>query len=295
MIPEGRKIKNMENDAVVITGGSSGLGRAYAEAWAKNGRYVYIIDIDKEGAQRTIELIGGEGKGKFIHCDISNVEEAESAASMIYKTTSKADILVNNAGVGGAGAVSEIPIRDWQFVLNVNLWGAINMCHAFIPYMKEQGRGHIVNISSLAGIISAPRFASYNVSKAGVMALSQTLKTELAPYRIGITVVCPPVFKTNIIKNSLDRVKNLDYDISGEIALLHSAMETSRIKPADIAEMTIRAVEKNRLYVIPGLPLKCSWLSARIAPSAFYGLSAIAARCGLHEKIYKLMAKRGLL
>ena len=279
---------------VVITGAASGLGRAFALAWAEKGFEVGILDIDVEGARETREMIEkAGGRGEVFRCDVSSLDEVEAAADHFFARWEAVGILVNNAGIGGGGAVGEIPIRDWEKVVGIDLWGVIYGCHAFIPRMKEQGGAHIVNVSSLAGLISAPRFASYNMSKAAVVALSQTLKTELASSGIGVTVVCPPVVKTDILENTLGMVDEVVYDIASELELLRTAMSASRITPGDIAAMTVRAVEKNRLYVIPGIPLRLSWLNARLAPSLFYGLSAVLASRGWHEPVYRFLARRG--
>ena len=279
---------------VVITGAASGLGRAFTLAWAAKGFEVGILDIDMAGARETLEMVEEMGgRGETFNCDVRNLAEVEAAADHFFDRWGAVGMLVNNAGIGGGGAVGEITIADWEMVVGIDLWGVVYGCHAFIPRMREQGGGHIVNVSSLAGLISAPRFASYNMSKAAVVALSQTLKTELASSDIGVTVVCPPVVKTNIVDNTLGMVDEVAYDIAGELELMRTAMSASRITPGDIAAMTVKAVERNRLYVIPGIPLRLSWLNARLAPSLFYGLSAVLARRGWHEPVYRFLARRG--
>jgi NAD(P)-dependent dehydrogenase (short-subunit alcohol dehydrogenase family) len=281
---------------VVITGAASGLGRAYAMAWAAKGFKIGILDIDMEGARETLRLVEEAGTtGEVRSCNVRDPAEVEASADHFFKLWGEVGVLVNNAGIGSGGAVGEVPIGDWEKVIETDLWGVVYGCHAFIPGMKRQGGGHIVNVSSLAGLISAPGFAPYNVSKAAVVALSQTLKTELASSDIGVTVVCPPVVKTGILDNSLRIAGEIDYDITGEIEVLRTAMEASRITPADIAARTVRAVERNRLYVIPALPLQMSWLNARLAPSLFYGLSAALERRGLLRPIYMYMARKGLI
>ena len=201
---------------VVITGAASGLGRAFALAWAGKGFEVGILDINMEGARETLKMIEKTGgHGEVLRCDVRNLDEVQAAADHFYYRWGAVGVLINNAGVGGGGAVGEVPIADWETVIGIDLWGVVYGCHVFIPHMKEQGGGHIVNVSSLAGLISAPRFASYNMSKAAVVALSQTLKTELASSGIGVTVVCPPVVKTDILENTLGMVDEVAYDIAG--------------------------------------------------------------------------------
>jgi NAD(P)-dependent dehydrogenase (short-subunit alcohol dehydrogenase family) len=281
-------------ETVVITGAASGLGRALALAWAEKGWKVGILDIDIEGAGKTLEVVGkAGGEGEVFRCDVRSLADVQAAADRFFGLWGEVGVLVNNAGVGGGGAVGDIPITDWEKVVDTDLWGVIYGCHSFIPRMKDKGGGHIVNVSSLAGLISAPGFAPYNVSKAAVVSLSQTLKTELAPSGIGVTVVCPPVIETAIIENTLEMAGEIEYDIASEIELLRTAMGASRITPQHVAALTLQAVERNRLYVTPGIPLHLSWLNARLAPGLFYAFSALLARRGLQYPVYRFLAKRG--
>jgi NAD(P)-dependent dehydrogenase (short-subunit alcohol dehydrogenase family) len=281
---------------VVITGAASGLGRAFALAWAAKGWKVGILDIDMEGAEETRSIVAkAGGSGEVFQCDVSSLQEVEAAAEHFYDLWGELGVLVNNAGVGGGGAVGEIPIEHWDKVIGIDLWGVVYGCHAFIPRMKAQGQGHIVNVASGAGLLSAPKFAPYNMSKAAVVALTQTLKSELAPSGIGVTVVCPPVVKTAIIDNTLEMAGEIDYDIEHEVKLLKTALDNSRITPEDIAERTLKAVERNRLYVVPGIPLRISWLNSRNVPSLFYGVMAFLTRRGLDKPVFMYAARKGYM
>lgn len=281
---------------VVITGAASGLGRAFALAWAAKGWKVGILDIDMEGAEETRKMVTeAGGTGEVFSCNVRSLEEVEAAADHFYNLWGEVGLLVNNAGVGGGGAVGEIPIEHWEIVIEINLWGVVYGCHAFIPRMKAQGGGHIVNVASAAGLFSAPRFAPYNMSKAAVVSLTQTLKSELAPFDIGVTVVCPPVVKTAIVDNTLEMAGEIDYDIEHEVKLLKTALDNSRITPEYMAEKTMKAVEKNRLYVVPGIPLHLSWLNSRHVPSLFYGVVAFLTKRGLDKPVFMYAARKGYM
>ncbi len=281
---------------VVITGAASGLGRAFALAWAARGFKTGILDIDMDGAEETLRLVEEAGaSGEVRSCNVRDLEEVGAAADHFFNLWGEVGVLVNNAGIGGGGAVGEVPIGDWEKVVETDLWGVVYGCHAFIPGMKRQGGGHIVNVSSLAGLISAPGFAPYNVSKAAVVALSQTLKTELASSGIGVTVVCPPVVKTSILDNSLriagrDRLRHRGRDgtlADGDGSLTdHSRGCRGPHGACGGEEPALRD---------PRPPTAMSWLNARLAPSIFYGLSAALERRGLHMPIYLYMARKGLI
>ena len=281
---------------VVITGAASGLGRAFALAWAARGWKVGILDIDMEGAEDTCNMVTETGgTGEVFSCNVRSLEEVEAAARHFYDLWGEVGVLVNNAGVGGGGAVGEMTIEHWEVVVETDFWGVVYGCHAFIPGMKARGGGHIVNVASAAGLFSAPRFASYNMSKAAVVALSQTLKSELAPSGIGVTVVCPPGVKTAILENTLEMAGEIDYDIEHELKMLRTALDNSRITPEYVAEKTMSAVDKNRLYVIPGAVLYISWLNSRYMPSFFYRVMAFLTKRGLDKPVFMYAAKKGYI
>lgn len=280
----------------VITGAGSGLGRAFALAWAARGCKVGVLDLDLEGASETLELVErAGGSGEAYRCDVSSLEEVEAAAEHFWGRWGRVGLLVNNAGIGGGGAVGEVPIGDWEKVVGIDLWGVIYGCHAHIPRMKAAGGGHIVNVSSAAGLYSVPRFSPYNVSKAAVVALSQTLYGELAPWRIGVTVVCPPVVKTGIIDNTLEAAGGIGYDIDYELKMLRTAMSNARITADDIARRTVHSVERNRLYVVVGAGNYLTWLNARLAPSFLYRSLAFLTRRGWEKPIFMYFSRKGLM
>lgn len=281
---------------VVITGAASGLGRAFALAWASKGWKVGVLDIDMEGAEETSRMVAeAGGMGEVFQCNVRSLEEVEAAAEHFYDLWGEVGVLVNNAGVGSGGAVGEISIEHWEIVIEIDLWGVVYGCHTYVPRMKAQGGGHIVNVASAAGLFSAPMFAPYNVSKAAVVSLSQTLKSELAPFAIGVTVVCPPVVKTSILDNTLEMAGEIDYDIEHEEKLIRTALENSRITPGDVAEKTMKAVEKNHLYVIPGISLQLSWLNSRYLPEFFYKAMAFLTSRGLDKPVFMYAARKGYM
>ena len=187
----------------IVTGAASGLGRALAVELGRRGWHVAMADVNDAGAGETLELVrqaGGDGQTE--HLDVTSPRPGQRSAKSCKAAWPRLDLLVNNAGVGCAGNVGELPLDDWRWIININLYGAIYGCHAMIDWMKQNPRGaHIVNIASMAAIMSAPGMAPYNVTKAGMLSLSETLCGELKPYNIGVTGVCPAFFPTNILKN----------------------------------------------------------------------------------------------
>ena len=187
----------------IVTGAASGLGRAVSIELAKHGWHVAVADVNDAGSQETLDLVRkAGGQGQVEHLDVTSVDEWRALADRLETSWPSLDLLVNNAGVGVGGDVGKLSLDDWHWIININLYGAIYGCHTLIDWMKRNPRGaHIVNIASMAAIVSAPGMAPYNVTKAGMLSFSETLYGELKPYNIGVTGVCPSFFQTNIIRD----------------------------------------------------------------------------------------------
>lgn len=273
----------------VITGAASGLGRALALALAKRGWRILIADINPTGMDETLAIVRkAGGEGEVFTCDVSKPENVERMAEHAFTTFKRVDLLINNAGVVSCGFTGDIPLEDWRWCVDINFWGMLYGCHSFIPGMKAQGGGHIINVSSCGGIFSLMEMGPYSVSKAAVISLTETIRTELAPHKIGVTVVCPMFFNTNL----LDTMRYQD-PFQHEFA--HSAFENGRMSADEIAEMTLKAYAKNKLYLIPQFTGKYFWILKRLSPSLFYRAIAFAMRKGQGEKMALLSTRIGLM
>jgi NAD(P)-dependent dehydrogenase (short-subunit alcohol dehydrogenase family) len=257
---------------VFITGAASGLGRAFAERFANDGWKVAIADINLERLAETKEILDKIGTTTLeIECDVTSHDALVQAAELIENSWGGVDIVINNAGIAGVGRIEDISLGDWKRLLDIDLWSVIYGCSVFIPMLKRQGKGHIVNTASAAGIGSAPEMANYNVAKAGVISLSETLKVELAGQHIGVTVIAPTVFKANL-------VDQFDTDPKGMGKSLLQQMEKSKVSASEIVEKTIKAIEKDRLYVVPQIDAKIMWWIKRLSPEFFSRVMAFLYR-----------------
>ncbi|MEH6579382.1 MAG: SDR family oxidoreductase [Amphritea sp.] len=266
-------MKRFPNKRVFITGAASGLGRAIAIAFAKQGWKVAASDIHQDRLSQTCRLIKELGVETLnIPCDVTSYNALEEAASLLEKKWGGIDIVINNAGIADAGPMEDISLESWQRMLDIDLWSVIYGCKAFIPMLKRQGGGHIVNTASSAGIACAPEMANYNVAKAGVIALSETLKAELAGHNIGVTVVAPTVFKTNLGETLID-----GHD-TGMGRSLKKELEKSTVTADQITQQTLRAIRKNKLYVIPQKDAKRAWRMKRLFPESYFNLLALLYR-----------------
>lgn len=179
---------------ILITGGGSGLGLAMAHRFANEGWRVLVADLDETAGQAAAAQVGGV----FQRCDVRCDDDWERLRDWCQTEWSGLDVLVNNAGVSAAGRIERVEMADWEWILDINLKGVIRGCRTFVPVFKQQRSGHLVNVASMAGLMHLPGMISYNVPKAGVISLSETLRYELEPYGVRTTVVCPSFVKTNI-------------------------------------------------------------------------------------------------
>ena len=253
----------------IVTGAASGLGRAIALELARHNWHVAVADLNDAGSGETLSLVrraGGEGQVE--HLDVTDPDAWFALRDRLQSAWPSLDLLVNNAGVGVSGEVGQLPLDDWHWIININLYGAIYGCHALIDWMKANPRGaHIVNIASLAAIASAPGMAPYNITKAGMLSFSETLYGELKPYNIGVTGVCPSFFQTNIIRSG--RVQS-----EARRTAAAKLMSGSNATAEQVAQRIIRAIERRQLYVFVPFIASFYWRFKRLFPRMLLNLVA---------------------
>jgi len=264
--------RSMKANAVV-TGAGSGIGRAFAVELAKRGGKVVCADLDEATAKETVILIeGAGGEALAVACDVADESRVRqlslTAEAWLGRTP---DLVINNAGIGAGGLpVGDAPLEDWQRTLGVNLWGVIHGCHVFVPQLRQHGRGGVINVASAAGFTAAPRMAAYNVSKAGVVSLSETLAAELAGTGVAVTVLCPTFVRTNIFGGEL-----ID-PAAAELARRISRL--AGFSPERVARTTLDAHDRGRLYVMPQLDAKALWRLKRLAPAPYARAAGLMGR-----------------
>ncbi len=173
---QSRPVANPSNKRVFITGGASGLGLALAERYAKAGWRVAFGDVHLQRAGEALKALLPRCKdAKFLPCDVTRDGDLDQAAAWLLEHWDGVDFVINNAGVASGGRMEEISINDWQWIIDVNLLGVVRGCKTFVLILKKQGSGHIVNISSLAGLVNAPLMAFYNAVKAAALTATWAL------------------------------------------------------------------------------------------------------------------------
>ena len=257
----------------VVTGAGSGIGRAFALELARRSGRVVCADIDLASAKETVGFIEhAGGSGLAVECDVSRESDVLDLAAAGREWHGRpATLVVNNAGIGAGGRlVDQTAMAEWQRVLGINLWGVIHGCHVFVPPMRAEGRGGVINVASAASFTAAPRMAPYNVSKAGVVSLSETLRAELSGTGVGVTVLCPTFVRTNIFAGDLidarsSRVAKRVADVVG-------------FSPGRVARTTLDAHERGRLYVVPQPDAQLLWRSKRLLPGPYTRATGMLGR-----------------
>jgi len=249
-----------------ITGAAGGFGRAVALDLAARGGRLALGDIDEVGLAETARLVESKGgEARTLACDVRDADQVEALAALADDAFGGIDIAVNNAGVAVAGPVGDVSLEDWKWQIDINLWGVIYSCHSVVPRMKRQGSGWILNVASLAGIASAPTMAPYNVTKAGVISLSETLAGELHGTDVHVSALCPSFFRTNIheaARTSMPEIK----------AQTSKLVTEAKWSAEEIAEIALAGLERGQLYILPQPDAKGLWRVKRLLGNRFYGM-----------------------
>jgi short-subunit dehydrogenase len=252
----------------VITGAAGGFGRALALELARRKAHLVLSDVDVKGIEESAALAKGQGasSARPARCDVTKIDDWNALAA---SCEGPVDLLVNNAGVSSAGRVGELPIEDWRWTLEVDLFGVIHGCHVFAPILRRQGHGHVLNVASAAGLFSPPFMGAYNVAKAGVIALSETLRAEFVGTDVKVTAICPTFFKTNIANSGRIADEKLRVRARG---LVDGGKSADRV-----ARAAIESVDRGELYALPMADARWLWRVKRAVPAAF---NAVAGHVG---------------
>src|SRR5438270_10887144 len=251
-------MQDLKGKVAVVTGAASGIGNAMATRFAEEGMKVVLADIE-EGplADAEKKLADGGATVLAVPTDVSKGEKMDALAQKTFDAFGTAHVVCNNAGVGAGGVMWTLTEADWQWVLGVNLWGVIHGVRVFVPRLVEQGEGHVVNTASIAGLTSAPLMGPYNVSKHGVVTLSETLLGELALHGspVKVSVLCPGWVNTRIHEADRNRPpelqqENPDNTMAEMGRQLLENLVASGLSPSEVAGQVVDAIREERFYIL---------------------------------------------
>ena len=251
----------------LVTGAGSGIGAALCRALAGAGADVVCTDIDGDAAARTADGLGGPGIARSARLDVTDSAAVQHAVDDVVRRAARLDLMFNNAGIAWGGDTELLTLDQWNAIIDVNIRGVVHGVAAAYPVMLRQGRGHIVNTASMAGLTAAGQITSYVMTKHAVVGLSLALRSEAVSRGVGVLAVCPAAVKTPILdKGALGGFVGRDY-------YLHGQGINTAYDPDRLARDTLRAIARNKALLVVPKRAYASWLIGRLAPGLLQRMS----------------------
>jgi NAD(P)-dependent dehydrogenase (short-subunit alcohol dehydrogenase family) len=274
-------MKSFDGKVAAITGAGSGMGRTLALSLARRGCSLAVSDVDERGLAETVELAGKHPvRVTSKRVDVSKREQMYAWADDVIRDHGKCHLIFNNAGVSHTSTIEGLDYADFEWIMGINFWGVVYGTKAFLPHLKAAGEGHIINTSSLFGLLAIPSQATYNATKFAVRGFTEALREELELTRSPVSATCvhPGGIKTNIARSgrvdeSLKTLGVTDLEKSRR-----SFEKAFRVTAEDAAETILRGVQRNARRVLIGNDARLLDLLQRVAPGSYHGIVAAAAR-----------------
>jgi butyryl-CoA dehydrogenase len=264
-------VKDFNGRVAAITGAGSGIGRALANELAKRGAHLALADIDDAGLAETVAQCEGRGvKITSQHVDVADRAAVEAWADRVVTDHGKVNLVINNAGVALGATIESVSYEDFEWLMGINFWGVVYGTKAFLPHLKASGEGHVVNLSSVFGLISVPSQSAYNAAKFAVRGFTDALRMELeisgAP--VSVTTIHPGGIKTNIAKNA--RIDESLEEMTGDPEKARAEFEKAFVtSPEKAARQILAAVQRDKRRALIGPDAKVVDFVSRL-PAGFY-------------------------
>ena len=270
-----RGLNDLTGRWVLVTGAASGIGHESALAFARHGANIVALDLDEARLADTCRLVEAAGRRCLrFGCDVADPGAVDAVAAEVSVGIGAPDVLVNNAGVGFIGPFLETPVGAWQHVLGVNLMGIVHVTRAFLPAMMAAGGPrHLVNVASAAGLHPVPHLSAYSASKHAVLGLSDTLAMELDRTMVGVTVVCPGVINTPIVRNRRSVASSVPQSALDRLERVYQAKGAP---PSLVGARIVRAVRRGEDIVLVGPSALQVFLARRLSSRRWLRGASIA-------------------
>lgn len=267
-------MKRLAGRVAVVTGAGSGIGRATSLALAERGCSLALADVSETGLEETAALVTAQGRAVSTHVlDVRDRAAIEALPAAVLAEHGACHILVNNAGVTSAGAFEEESIDDLEWIVDINVWGVVNGCRAFLPVLRQADEAHIVNLSSMVGLLGLPHNTAYSLTKGAVRGFTEGLRGELVTTSIGVTAVFPGAIHTNITSAARGSKGALLADL-GRSRLAPYVMRP----PSAVAAKIVKAIEHDRPRAVVGPDAHLLSLWSRLAPGRSAQLGRLTGR-----------------
>ncbi len=276
-------MKTLDDKVVVVTGAGSGIGRALALDLAARGSLLALSDVDDDGLAQTVDLVKAAGVRELRsdHLDVADREAFTAYAAAVAEQFGRVNVVINNAGVALAGNLDDLTYDDMDWIVGINFWGVVHGTKEFLPHLIASGDGHVVNLSSLFGLISMPGQSLYNATKYAVRGMTEALREEMliAGHPVGVTSVHPGGIKTAIARNS--RVSEQE---DKEATSTFFDEKLARMAPERAAEIIIRGILRNQARVLVGIDAHALHHFAKLTGSRYQDIIAKASKKVLPAK-----------